>query len=146
VVTAIDGQGPDVLGLSAARRLLRVLPAGRVDQLEALAIHDLFLRTGELDIGYLKLRTLDTYRAALDAAGFEIVWRKPSFFFAVQPRVVSSRRALRVMQEIWERFTCPLIERLPNLAGRSTYWTDKIIGAVMKEGPSFGMMICRRRT
>jgi len=110
-----------------------------------LAIHDLFLRTGEYDGGYIKLRTLDSYRAALATAGFEIVWRKPSFFFAVQPRAVSSRRTLRVMQEIWNRFTYPLIERVPNLAGRSTYWTDKIIGAVMKEGPSFGMMICRRR-
>lgn len=49
------------------------------------------------------------------------------------------------MQAIWNRFTNPLLERLPNLAGRSTYWADKIIGAVMKEGPSFGMMICRQR-
>lgn len=109
-----------------------------------LAIHDLFLHT-EQDIGYIKLRTLDTYRAALDAAGFDIIWRKPSFFFAVQPRDVSSPRTLRLMQEVWERFTEPVIRRLPDLAGRLTYWTDKTIGAVMKEGPSFEMMICRRR-
>ena len=101
---------------------------------------------GEYDGGYIKLRTLDTYRVALDAAGFDIVWRKPSFFFAVQPRAVSSPRTLRLMLEVWNRFTYPLIERLPNLAGRSIYWTDKIIGAVAKEGPSFAMMICRRRS
>jgi 2-polyprenyl-3-methyl-5-hydroxy-6-metoxy-1,4-benzoquinol methylase len=109
------------------------------------AIHDLFLHTAEYDAGYIKLRTLDTYRAALDAAGFDIVWRKPTFFFAVQPRDVSSPPTLRLMLQVWDRFTYPLIQRLPNLAGRSTYWTDKIIGAVMKEGPSFEMMICRRR-
>ena len=110
------------------------------------AIHDLFLHAGELDIDYLKLRTLDKYRAALDAAGFEILWRKPTFFFAVQPRDIVSPQVLRLMRQLWDGFTYPLIQRLPNLAGRSIYWTDKMLGAVMKEGPSFEMMICRRRT
>ena len=110
-----------------------------------LVIHDLFLREPEQDFGYIKLRPLDAYRASLDAAGFDIAWRRPSFFFSVQPKHMHSPAAMRRMERIWRGVTEPLIRRVPGVAGCMTYCADRVICGTLAEGPSFEMMICRRR-
>jgi len=48
------------------------------------------------------------------------------------------------MKLLWDRVTYPLIRRLPDLLGRLGYWSDRVFGKFLKEGPSFEMMICRR--
>lgn len=109
-----------------------------------LAIHDLFLRHGERDFGYIKWRTLAAYQAALAKAGFEILSRTPTFFLTVQAYDFDSARNAERMKVLWDRVTYPLIRRLPDLLGRLGYWSDRVFGKFLKEGPSFEMMICRR--
>ncbi len=111
-----------------------------------LAIHDLCLRHGEREFGYLKWRNLDRYKAALDRAGFELLSRTPTFFFTVQAYDFDSPRNARWMSELWSRFTYPLIGRAPDLAGRIGYWSDRLLSLFFDEGPSFEMMVCRRRS
>jgi 2-polyprenyl-3-methyl-5-hydroxy-6-metoxy-1,4-benzoquinol methylase len=110
-----------------------------------LAIHDVFPNRGELDFGYLKLRTLDAYAKALDRAGFDIVSRTPTFFSAVQASDGKDAAAQARWDAVWDRCTAPLIRRAPRLAGAFTYALDRALGAFLREGPSFEMLICRRR-
>ncbi|MBW8886689.1 MAG: class I SAM-dependent methyltransferase [Fibrobacteres bacterium] len=110
-----------------------------------LAIHDVFPHREELDFGYLKLRTLETFVRALDKAGFDIVSRTPTFFFAVQTHDHLSEQAQKRMDAIWDRFTARLIQRAPGAAGAFTYAIDRALGMVLREGPSFEMLVCRRR-
>jgi SAM-dependent methyltransferase len=109
------------------------------------AIHDVFPHRAELDYGYLKLRTLDVYTRALDKAGFDIVSRTPTFFFSVQTHDHLTDRAQARMDAIWDRFTSRLVERAPGAAGALTYAVDRALGACLREGPAFEMLICRRR-
>jgi ubiquinone/menaquinone biosynthesis C-methylase UbiE len=109
-----------------------------------LAIHEVFPHRAELDFGYLKLRTLDAYSRALDAAGFEILSRTPTFFFSVQANDPSTEAVGARMRALWQR-TYPIIERAPGAAGALAYAVDSVLGAVMREGPSFEMLVCRRR-
>jgi len=111
-----------------------------------LAIHDVFPHREELDFGYLKLRTLDAYTRALDAAGFDIVSRTPTFFLSVQANGISSPAGRARMDAIWDLFTSRLIRRFPAAAGAFTYTLDRALGAFVREGPSFEMLICKRRT
>ncbi|MDB5049854.1 MAG: class SAM-dependent methyltransferase [Fibrobacteres bacterium] len=110
-----------------------------------LAIHDFFMHHRELDFGYIKLRTLKDYQVALDKAGFEIISRTPTFFLTVQTYDYKSLDTKKSMDRIWSRFIDPFITRSPGLAGRLGYYSDRILGAFIKEGPSFEMMICRRK-
>jgi hypothetical protein len=110
-----------------------------------LAIHDFFMHHREMDFGYIKLRTLKDYRAALDKAGFEIVSRTPTFFLTVQTYDYASLATKKRMDKAWSRYIQPFIQRKPDLAGRLGYWSDRILGSILSEGPSFEMMICRRR-
>lgn len=109
-----------------------------------LAIHDVFPYR-ELDFGYIKLRTLADYSRALDAAGFDILSRTPTFFFSVQAHDIAEPAARARREGIWNRFTAPLIRRAPGLAGAFTYALDRTLGAVSSEGPSFEMLVCRKR-
>lgn len=109
------------------------------------AIHDLFLHHAERDFGYIKWRTLDAYQAALEQAGFEILSRTPTFFLTVQAYDFDSPRNARWMSYLWNRVTFRLIHRFPNLSGCIGYWSDRVLGAIFREGPSFEMMICRRK-
>jgi 2-polyprenyl-3-methyl-5-hydroxy-6-metoxy-1,4-benzoquinol methylase len=110
-----------------------------------LAIHDVFPHRQELDFGYLKLRTLQTFARALDVAGFDIVSRTPTFFFSVQTHDHFSDQAQSRMDAIWNRLTHPLIRHVPRAAGALTYAVDRALGAFLREGPSFEMLVCRRR-
>ena len=110
-----------------------------------LAIHDLFLRHGQREFGYIKWRSLNGYIASLEKAGFEVLSRTPTFFLTVQAYDFDSPENARRMANLWDRFTYPLIGRLPNLMGALGYVSDRMLGAMLKEGPSFEMMICRRR-
>lgn len=110
-----------------------------------LAIHDMFLHRSELDFGYIKLRTLKAYQTALDAAGFDILWRAPTFFATVQCHDFKTAWAESLSDAFWSRFTSPLIHRFPDAMGRFGYAVDRMLGSVLSEGPSFEMMICRKR-
>ncbi len=110
-----------------------------------LAIHDLFLRHGEREFGYIKWRSLDGYVTALQKAGFEVLSRTPTFFLTVQAYDFDSPRNAKRMSTLWNRFTYPLIRRMPNVAGCLGYWSDRALSVFLSEGPSFEMMICRRR-
>lgn len=109
------------------------------------AIHDFFMQHRQVDFGYIKLRTLEDYAAALDKAGFDIVSRTPTFFLTVQTYDHVDQAAQDRMARIWSRFLYPAILRSPGLAGRLGYYSDRILGGFLSEGPSFEMMVCRRR-
>lgn len=110
-----------------------------------LAIHDFFTHHLEMDFGYIKMRTLKDYRAALDKAGIEIVSRTPTFFLTVQTYDYASLATKKRMDKVWSRVIQPFIQRKPELAGRLGYWSDRILGSILSEGPSYEMMICRRK-
>lgn len=109
-----------------------------------LAIHELFLRHGEREFGYIKWRNLEGYVAALRRAGFEVLSRTPTFFLTVQAYDFDSPKNAKRMSALWDRITYPLIGRLPNLMGRLGYYSDRVLSRFIDEGPSFEMMICRR--
>jgi 2-polyprenyl-3-methyl-5-hydroxy-6-metoxy-1,4-benzoquinol methylase len=110
-----------------------------------LAIHDFFMHHREMDFGYIKLRTLAAYQSALAKAGFEIVSRTPTFFLTVQTYDYASLKTKATMDKVWTRYLHPAICRYPNLAGRLGYYSDRLLGGLMSEGPSFEMMVCRRK-
>jgi 2-polyprenyl-3-methyl-5-hydroxy-6-metoxy-1,4-benzoquinol methylase len=109
------------------------------------AIHDFFMLHREVDFGYIKLRTLKSYQTALAKAGFEIVSRTPTFFLTVQTYDHASLDTQKRMANLWSKFLYPGIIRLPNLAGRLGYYSDRVLGSLLSEGPSFEMMVCRRK-
>lgn len=111
-----------------------------------LAIHDFFLHRSERDFGYIKLRTLARYREALETAGFEILSRTPTFFLTVQPYDYRTDRAQALMTRFWHRVANPFIQGFPGPAGWAGYWSDRALGGILAEGPSFEMMVCRRKT
>ncbi len=110
-----------------------------------LAIHDYFSRRGELDFGYLKRRPFESYAAALDSAGFDIVSRTSTFFFSVQADNIADPDWRMRLHTLWKKFMLPRIYRSPNLAGVVLYWVDRILGTCLRQGPSFEMLVCRRR-
>ncbi len=109
-----------------------------------LAIHDAFVQRRELDFGYIKLRTLARYTEALQAAGFQILSRAPTFFVSVQGHDHATAWSARLANAVWDRWLNPMIHRFPHAMGRMAYWVDRGLGHVLKEGPSFEMMVCRR--
>jgi hypothetical protein len=98
-----------------------------------------------MDFGYIKARTLATYEAALDRAGFDIISRVPTFFLMVQSYDHRSIERKKSLNKMWSRTFQPFVDRAPRLAGRFAYHVDRALGSVFSEGPSFEMMICRRR-
>jgi SAM-dependent methyltransferase len=109
------------------------------------AIHDTFMHHGERDFGYIKLRTLDRYAEALDAAGFEILSRTPTFFTMVQCHDLPPGWRSGLDDWLWHRVVNRFVQRFPDASGRVLYHLDRALGAVRREGPSFEMMVCRRR-
>jgi SAM-dependent methyltransferase len=110
-----------------------------------LAIHDTFMQHGERDFGYIRLRTLAGYTEALDAAGFDILSRTPTFFSMVQCHDLPLGWRTRLDDWTWHHVTNRFVQRLPGAAGRVLYHVDRALGAVRREGPSYEMMVCRRR-
>jgi len=110
-----------------------------------LLLHDQFLHGPPQDYGgYIRWRRLDDYAAALREAGFEVLYRRPTFFFMVQAADYSGRLA-QVMHAIWDHFTRPVIGRAPSFAGAVGYAADTAICSVIQNGPSFNIMVCRKR-
>ena len=111
-----------------------------------LVIHDQFLHGAAFDHGqYIRWRTLEDYQHALTNAGFDIVYRRPTFFFMIQS-IDFSGRAAALMRMLWERISYPLIAHLPRVAGFIGYALDSAVCAILREGPSMEIMICRKRT
>jgi len=111
-----------------------------------LAIHDIFLREGEREFGYMKLRNLARYTAALNAAGFDVLSRSPTFFFSVQWAKIDRPSTEKAHDWAWSRLFAPAIRHWPGATGAVTCTVDRALGAVLNEGPSFEMMVCRRRS
>ena len=110
-----------------------------------LIIHDQFLHGAALDHGqYIRWRSLAEYEGVLHSAGFEILIRKPTFFFMIQT-VDFKGTAARAMNMLWNRVTYPLIAHFPRFSGAVGYVLDSLICAVLREGPSMEVMICRKR-
>lgn len=111
-----------------------------------LILHDQFLHGPAQDHGgYIRWRPLDYYETSLREAGFEVLWRKPTFFFMVQAADFSGRAAV-VMRWLWNHLVYPAITRAPRLAGALGLAVDTSICAMLKNGPSFNVMICRKRS
>ena len=110
-----------------------------------LIIHDQFLRGPTQDHGgYIRWRTLTDFEAALRDAGFEVLYRRPTFFCMVQVADFSGWAA-KVMRSLWDRVTYPAIARFPRLAGAIGFGVDSVVCAALRDGPSFKLMICRKR-
>ena len=108
-----------------------------------LIIHDQFLHGPARDHGYLKWRSIGEYVYALDAAGFEILCRRPTFFFMIQTVDFKGFPA-KFMEALWTNVTYPFIRRFPGLAGAMGYALDTAICTFLREGPSMEIMICRK--
>jgi len=110
-----------------------------------LLLHDQFLHGAPQEYGgYIRWRRLADYESALAEAGFEILYRRPTFFFMVQASDYSGRAA-QVMHAIWDNLTRPAIGRAPTLTGAVGYAVDTAICNALENGPSFNIMLCRKR-
>lgn len=110
-----------------------------------LIVHDQFLHGTALDHGqYIRWRTLAEYEEVLRSAGFEILYRRPTFFFMIQTVDFTGAPA-KLMNTLWNRITYPLIAHLPRLSGAVGYVLDSLVCAALREGPSMEVMICRKR-
>lgn len=109
-----------------------------------LVIHDQFLHGPAAHHGYIRWRSLSQYEEVLDWAGVDIVYRRPTFFFMIQT-VDFTGLAARIMSALWARFSEPAIARFPRFAGAIGYVVDTAICAVLHEGPSMEVMVCRKR-
>ncbi len=110
-----------------------------------LIIHDQFLHGAPMDHGqYIRWRSLAAYEDVLQGAGFDILFRRPTFFFMIQT-VDFRGTAARAMNSLWNRVTYPLIAHFPRFSGALGYVLDSLICAVLREGPSMEVMICRKR-
>ena len=108
-----------------------------------LIIHDQFLHGAVHDHVYLRWRKLDDYAAALRSAGFEILYRRPTFFFMIQT-VDFDGAAAKLMDALWDRLVYPAIRQFPKLVGAILYAVDTLVCAALREGPSMEVMVCRR--
>lgn len=107
-------------------------------------VHERFLKNNERKFSYIRWRTLDSYVAALQNAGFEVLFRMPTFFISVQPYDLKNKSKEKIANQFWNGVLFPSIQRFPNAAGWFTYRTDSLLGSLRDEGPSFEMMVCRR--
>jgi SAM-dependent methyltransferase len=108
-----------------------------------LVIHDQFLHGPARDHVYLRWRPLADYEDVLRNAGFEIIYRRATFFFMIQTVDMTGFWA-DTMDALWDRLVYPVIKRFPRLAGAVGYVVDTLICAVVKEGPSMELMVCRK--
>jgi SAM-dependent methyltransferase len=110
-----------------------------------IIIHDQFLHGPAYDHGqYIRWRSLAEYEDALKGAGFEVLYRRPTFFFMIQA-VDFSGLAAKFMTTLWNHFSYPVICRFPRFAGAIGYVVDSAICSTLHEGPSMEIMVCRKR-
>jgi len=110
-----------------------------------LAIHDVFMDKAERNHGYMRLRVLADYKKALERAGFEVLAHEPTFFTAVQWLKSDGGFLKSLHDRVWRSIMGRALPRVPGVAGAATYAIDRVVGAVKSTGPSFEMMICRKR-
>jgi 2-polyprenyl-3-methyl-5-hydroxy-6-metoxy-1,4-benzoquinol methylase len=109
-----------------------------------LAVHDIFTHQAPIDHGrYIRWRTLAQYEAALRAAGFEIVYRRPTFLFMVQNSDYTGA-AGKALNFTWRFLTYRLIAHFPRVAGAFGSFVDSFACRFLKDGPSMEFMICRK--
>lgn len=123
----------------ALRNIFDVLRPGGV-----FALHDQFLHRPTQHRGYIRWRSLTQWEQALEAAGFEVLHRRPIFFVMIQPADCTSARGAASMDALWD-CTSSMIQRLPRLTGAVAYAVDTTLGALLREGPSMELMIARRK-
>lgn len=110
-----------------------------------LLIHDQFLRGPAQNYGgYIRWRPRTEFVAALNAAGFDVLYRRPTFFFMVQAADFTGWSA-RAMHLLWDQVQRPVIDRAPKIAGATGYLVDTAVCSMLKEGPAFNVMVCRKR-
>jgi SAM-dependent methyltransferase len=87
-------------------------------------------------------RTRDEVHAAVAAAGLVAERRRPVFFMMNEPFEASARW----LRRWWATLTRVVVPRprLGALAGAALFPVDAALGAVLWEGPSTELMVCRR--
>ncbi len=105
---------------------------------------DFFVHGREVVRGHIAWRSLYRIEALLDQAGFEIVGRRPMFFWMNEPRDTSSRLVLQGWKALmWLGSTS---EAAGELAGRALYRLDRGLSLRRVESPSTEVMVCRKRS
>jgi SAM-dependent methyltransferase len=107
-----------------------------------LIFTDNFVQSTATHASHHVSRTKTTLEGAVHAAGFEIVSRKPAFFFMNQP--VDTDSALH--RRSWEIMTSTL-RRWPTtgyLFGPLLFPIDLTLVKLLSEGPSTEIMVCRK--
>lgn len=143
LVTAVDMLYHIVEDDAFERSLANLAAATRPGGL--LAIHDVFLSGDDRRLGYMHLRDWEAYQHALDRAGFDVLVRRPTFFLAVQALKIRSPGVERLHDWLWKRVLSRFIDRFPSATGAFTTRVDAVLGSLFRKGPSFEMVICRRR-
>lgn len=106
-------------------------------------ITDLFVHGPEETHGYMKYRSLANYVAALADAGFEVVERKPVYVTMVKAVDLPTYLGKKFFGALWSRLA-PYIGSRPEFMGRLLYAADSVLTAVISEGPSLELLVCRK--
>jgi SAM-dependent methyltransferase len=104
---------------------------------------DLFVHGREVVEEHFASRSLYRSEAVLDAAGFDILGRRPMFHLLNEPRDMDSR----ALFEIWRAvmFVASRAESLGDAAGRLGYRLDAWLDRRGNESISSEFMVCRKR-
>jgi SAM-dependent methyltransferase len=104
---------------------------------------DLFVHGQEVVEEHFATRSLYRSEAVLDAAGFDILGRRPMFHLLNEPRDMRSR----LLFEMWRAamFAASKAEPLGNAVGRAGYHLDAWLDQRGNESVSSEFMICRKR-
>ncbi len=146
IVTAFDVlfHITDDAGFGAAiREAGRVVRPGGV-----LLVSDLFIH-GQAFRGFHQVsRTLDDYRAALDAAGFDVLGRMPIFVTMHPALDLPPGRRSRLAAGWWGRVEQRLMDEPKRgyRLGRVLGWIDRGLTKVSRGGPSTELLVARRRS
>jgi SAM-dependent methyltransferase len=104
---------------------------------------DLFLHGPELIDRHIAIRSLYRIEALLGAADFEVLGRRPMFFFMNEPRDTSSR----LLWHSWRAVMglAAAAEPAANLVGRAAYRLDGWLDGRRTESPSTEFMVCIKK-
>lgn len=104
---------------------------------------DLFVHGREDVQEHFASRSLYRSEAVLDAAGFEVLGRRPMFHLLNEPRDMRSRALFEVWRGVM--FVASQAELLGNAVGRLGYHLDAWLDQRGNESVSSEFMICRKR-